>query len=377
MNSNQFNRLFTNLKHNLLLIPGWRTTRKIVVIESDDWGSIRMPSLEVFNELKKEGFQPGNDPYLKYDSLASEDDLSALFEVLSSVKDKNGNPAIITANTVVANPDFKKIKESGFQNYYYEPFTETLKRYPQHKNSFSLWQEGIKSRIFKPQFHAREHLNVDQWMMGLKKNDSLLMKAFEYEMISISSIPSKLKFSYMESFDFFSTEEDISKDIIIKEGLDLFEHIFGFRSKSFIASCYIWSNKVERVLKQGGVEYLQGISIRKEPKIIDSKHAYKNRLNYTGKKNNLNQKYLVRNVFFEPSHYPYFDSVNDCMNRINVAFRWNKPAIISSHRLNFIGSIDEKNRTINLKLLKELLNKIVTKWPDVEFLASDELGKLL
>jgi len=36
------------LRKNLVNIPGWRTNRKIVVIESDDWGSVRMPSREVY-----------------------------------------------------------------------------------------------------------------------------------------------------------------------------------------------------------------------------------------------------------------------------------------------------------------------------------------
>ena len=35
------------ISHNLLNIPGWRTKRKLVVIESDDWGAIRMPSKEI------------------------------------------------------------------------------------------------------------------------------------------------------------------------------------------------------------------------------------------------------------------------------------------------------------------------------------------
>jgi hypothetical protein len=33
-------------------LRGWKTKRKIVVIESDDWGSIRMPSPESFNSSK-------------------------------------------------------------------------------------------------------------------------------------------------------------------------------------------------------------------------------------------------------------------------------------------------------------------------------------
>ena len=45
------------ITHNLLNVPGWRTNRHIVVIESDDWGSIRMPSKEVYDKLLKEGYR--------------------------------------------------------------------------------------------------------------------------------------------------------------------------------------------------------------------------------------------------------------------------------------------------------------------------------
>jgi hypothetical protein len=65
------------------------------------------------------------------------------------------------------------------------------------------------------------------------------------------------------------------------------------------------------------------------------------------------------------------------MKQIETAFFWNKPAIISSHRVNFCGHIDPKNREIGLSALKELLQKIVKKWPDVEFMSSVELGVLI
>ncbi len=67
-------------------IPGWRTNRKIVVFESDDWGSIRMPSRKVYKHLLKNGIPVDKCPFSKYDSLASEEDLTALFEVLSKHK---------------------------------------------------------------------------------------------------------------------------------------------------------------------------------------------------------------------------------------------------------------------------------------------------
>ena len=74
------------LSRNLSNLPGWRINRKIVVIESDDWGSIRMPSKKAFEILRKSGvdvISGDNLRFNSYDTLASSDDLSALFDVLS------------------------------------------------------------------------------------------------------------------------------------------------------------------------------------------------------------------------------------------------------------------------------------------------------
>jgi hypothetical protein len=105
------NNLKSTLSHTLLNLPGWHTSRKIVVIESDDWGSIRMPSREVYEKLLKKGIRVDNDPYNKFDSLASEQDLETLFDVLKKFNDKNDNHPVITANTVIANPDFNLIRQ--------------------------------------------------------------------------------------------------------------------------------------------------------------------------------------------------------------------------------------------------------------------------
>jgi hypothetical protein len=102
--------IYKNLKRNLLNVQGPTTERKLVVFESDDWGSIRMPSKNVFNSLQNKQLKPGLDSYLKYDTLAGVQDFEALFEKLRSVKDKNNKPAIFTANAVMGNPDFEKNK---------------------------------------------------------------------------------------------------------------------------------------------------------------------------------------------------------------------------------------------------------------------------
>ena len=100
-------------------------------------------------------------------------------------------------------------------------------------------------------------------------------------------------------------------------------------------------------------------------------------INYTGKKLETGQQCIVRNVVFEPTANLQFDSVKLAIDQIEAAFFWNRPAIISSHRVNFCGHISTENREHGLKALKELLKKITLKWPEVEFISIKELADLI
>lgn len=367
---------FKSFKRALLNLPGWRTSRKIVVFESDDWGSIRMPSKEVFDELKYLGIKVDNLSFNRYDSLASEEDLMRLFEVLSSVKDKNGNPAVLTANTIVANPDFERIKASKFAEYYYEPFTSTLNRYPAHSKSFILWKEGISRGVFRPQFHGREHLNVTRWMRALRSDSGLVRRAFDCEMYDLSESLEISENSFMDTYNLQSDNELSFQIQSIKEGLELFEQLFGYNSITFIAPCNIWSNKLNRTLYDMGVNTLKSGWIQLEPK-PGSDNKFRKIFHYIGQRNDLGQRYLPRNAHFEPSQELSFDYKKDILSRAKIAFHWGKPLIIGAHRLNFIGFIDKLNRERNLSLLAELLKELIRTWPDVEFMSTDELSKLM
>lgn len=368
-----------HIAHNLYNIPGWQTNRHLVVIESDDWGAIRMPSKEVYNQFLKEGIRVDNDPYCRYDSLATKEDLEVLFEALQSVKDKNGRPAVLTADTVVANPDFEKIRKSGFREYFYEPITTTMNNSPNHTNVFDIWKEGIDAGIFRPQFHGREHLNVKKWLHVLREGkDPITRRAFELGTFGLTSkVSDEIKGTYMGAFD-SALEGDIQEYTkIIKEGLDLFEKLFGYRSRSFIATTYTWHPLIENSLKENGIDFLQGLVTQHIP--VDDGHNYfYKRTNFQGKSSASQLIYLMRNCFFEPSQFNnYHNAVDECLSRIRTAFRWKKAAVICSHRLNFIGNIDSSNRDRNIHLFTKLLNEIVKRWPDVEFVSSDELGSII
>ena len=138
----------------------------------------------------------------------------------------------------------------------------------------------------------------------------------------------------------------------------------------------MWSSELNSTLKKNGIDYLQGMKYQKFP-LGNFKKARAKKSLHTGFINKNHQIHLVRNCVFEPSQYPNQDNVSKCMSQINQAFVFNKPAIITMHRLNLIGALSEKNRNQNHKLLDSLFSKIIKKWPDIEFMTSDELGDLI
>lgn len=364
-------------RHNLVNIPGWHTKRHIVVIESDDWGAIRMPSREVYEQFLKEGIAVDKDPYCRYDRLATKQDLERLFEVLGSVRDKNGSPAVLTANAVVANPVFEKIAESGFKEYFSETFIETQKRSPEHAGAWDMWQQGMKEGVFRPQFHGREHLNVKKWLNMLREGHASTIRAFELQCFGLTSaVDPSIKRNYMGAFNSGMKDDIESYGVILKEGLNIFEQLFGYRSKSFIATTYTWSPDIEPYLIEGGVRYAQGLITQKIPLDDDTTIQFVKK-SYQGTKTKYGLIRLMRNCFFEPSQAPNVDCVNDCLHRIELAFRWGKAAVICAHRLNFIGSMDIGNTDKNLPMFRQLLKEIVKRWPDVEFLSSDQLGEII
>lgn len=357
---------------------GWTTDRKIVVIESDDWGSIRMPSVDILNELIKKGIELHPElGYDKYDTLESNDDLLLLMEVLYSVKDRNNNPPKITLNYLMTNPDFRKIKESNFRTYHYELFTETLKKYPNHDNVFALVKEGIENNIFMPQFHGREHLNVQMWLDALRKNYPGVRESFDVE-VFCNYIDKKIdsRHRFLDAYNVINREEYAFVLESIREGLDLFDKVFGFKSLSMIAPNYTWDPEIEKTISDNGVKVFQGGGFQKFSEYKKRDISKSGVFHFIGETNIYKQVYLSRNCLFEPSQNSSY-GYKRCLEDINLAFRLNKPAIITAHRLNFIGGLHSANRDNNLIQLKQLLNKIIKMWPNIEFMSSDELGSLI
>jgi hypothetical protein len=199
------------------------------------------------------------------------------------------------------------------------------------------------------------------------------MDAFnEKVLLGLSGSASLKERNYMAAFEHTSEEhkEEIKQTAI--EGLTIFEQLFGFKSISFMPSQSIQFEELNETLVNQGVLFNQGGQYFKPNK----EGAFKKVNKFWGDVDEYGMKYWRRNCLFEP-YKSKSNPVNSCLEEIEIAFKCGKPAVISSHRINYTSRIDENHRNQSLVLLDDLLSKIIKNNPNVEFMNSEQLAKTI
>jgi hypothetical protein len=365
--------LFNHIKN----LPGWRTNRKLVVISVDDYGNVRLDSKKARENMDKAGLKV-HSRFDVYDTLETREDLEALYEVLTSVKDQHGRHAVFTPFALPCNINFEAMAEEGYERYVYELLPETYAklsaRHPEaYTGAWSLWQEGIGKGLMAPQFHGREHLNLAHFQKLLKEKNDLLRISMQHR--SLVALPESdyASVGWTAAFSFWSKDEIVAHETIIKEGVQAFERVFGYAPTVFTPPA--------QQFHPSHYPLLQALNLQ----AIDRPLLYRQHLGYGNFKRkweymhfdaHLGMVKLVRNVVFEPTE-PKTDHVAKAMAQIEAAFRLGKPAIISSHRVNYAGLVDANYRAKGLNQLGTLLKQIAQRWPEVEFISAAELSDLI
>lgn len=343
-----------------------RTSRKLLAFVSDDWGCLRIRSKQDREALLKAGFNLDANRFDKFDSLETNEDIEHLFEVISRFRDSNGNHFVITAVSNMGNPDYEAISKSGFESYHYKTVVQSWNDQESSSRVYSLILDGIKSGIFIPEFHGREHLFVSYWMKLLKSNDPVVKKAFEngYYMLGKEALKSNYLYGLGAAFDYFDNSDLETRSQIIHDGLRIFNESFHYNSSYFTAPALIYNEGLNFDLHNSGIKWIDVSRNRRMP-VGNGKYVRK--FHHLGQMNKFNQRYVTRNCVFEPNHSNPENSVASCLKDIQIAFENKRPAIISNHRVAFVGGLYEKNRISGLNALELLLKSILSNWPDVEF----------
>lgn len=345
-----------------------------MVIAVDDYGNVRLNSPAARKELNGQL----HNRFDAYDTLETKADLEQLYEVLSSVKDQNGQTAKFTPYALPCNVDFESLEQNGYSQYVYETLPETFQKLSAQQpraygGAWEVWQQGIKEGLLAPQFHGREHLNLTFFEKKLAEKDPALMASLQNRSLVGLGAGAHASIGWTAAFSFWDPAELKRHLAILREGLDAFEQVFGYRASVFTPPAQQFHPGLYPVLRENGIH------------AIDRPFHYRQHLGHGQYKRQFERMHwdqkaglvkIVRNVVFEPTA-SNIDHVGKALKQIEAAFGWRKPAIISSHRVNFCGHIDPKNRKKGLDDLKELLQQIVKRWPEVEFVNAGELPPLI
>jgi len=361
-------RFIENLKN----IPGWRTKKKYVIIESDDWGSLRLDDKKHADKLLELGLiKQGPQAMSPYDGLESRPDFEALYDVLSSVKDSKGNSAVFTPFVNTGNPNFDKIRTSTDSELHYERFTDTYAKFGRESN-LKLFHQGIDQGVFMPELHGHSHVCDWVWFESLKSSAKAKL-GLEYNFASITLENQIGVLNGLRPTYFLRNQDDLdmakkSLERAVKE----FEEIVGYKATVFDAPNAIFHPTLEAHLSKFGIQTIVTQFYRNEPD-LNGNLKRSGRYNF-GQKNESGQLYHIRNCMFEPYKGTKAETT---LRMIDTCFRWGKPAVISTHRVNYVSSVSSQVRDNTLKELKKILSTVVKRNPDVQFISSRELSAIM
>ena len=367
-----------HIVNNLKNIVGWHTQRKLVVFCVDDYGNVRLNSNESKQNLVNAGLNL-KSRFDNFDALETKEDLEILFEALSSVTDMNGNHAIFSAFSMPANLDFESIIQSNFNQLHFELLDQTFQKLgllqpKAYKGTWELLNEGIEAGLFYPQFHGNIHFNKKVISEKLISKDSELLLNIQNRSLAGITDSGYKTIKWTAAFDFWDVSENAEHITDIRQGIDNFKKVFGIAPTCFTPPATVVHKSLLPVLRENGIKLLDAKTKGENHKGL-GKYSYN--YNYTGKTIENEMRIVVRNVMFEPTMNYHTDWIKSAVDQISAAFRCGKPAVISSHRVNFAGHIDPKNRKSGIGALRLLLKVINQRWPEVEFITVNQLNKIM
>ena len=215
-------------------------------------------------------------------------------------------------------------------------------------------------------------------MRDLKNGKADSIQAFRHKMIGVGkSFSPDNPFGYMDSFNTDSSTSGELSDIL-KTGSLMFKQMFGYESKSFVASCFVWSKGLERSMSTVGIRAIQSGPWQLVPRSNQNTLGFQRRIHYTGQKNHCGQIYTVRNCSFEPAYKQNpREAALECIDKVRKAFKAHKPAVIDTHRFNYIGSIKKDNAKNNLEALRYVLGTLSCEFKDLEFISTAQLVDII
>jgi len=339
-----------------------RLSRPVVAMLSDDWGADHV------------GFYGRESP----------DDLRRLADVLAAHRDSAGHPTVLSPNMVTMKPDFPTLERNGFSDY------AAVDTYADRPELTAAWKEGVERGVFAPQFHGRDHLNVDMWLDELRAGQADFLRAFRHRKVLFKSpnwaeLVAEKPCRAMIAREFIDCRRNPSVPIApqvqaerVRQGVEAFERQFGFRPRCAVASGGAFDSGTEAAWAAAGIEYCHAPGYHRVRMTAEGRFELRPR--YYGEKNGAGLRILVGNGEYEPGKKESTEAgaraaSDQTFAVVSRALSRREPVFIATHAQNYYG--DSRKTAANLAGLDALLGRLRESFPDLLFAATCELGDLI
>jgi hypothetical protein len=243
-----------------------------------------------------------------------------------------------------------------------------------HGPLLDVIKSGVEAGVFSLQLHGMEHYWPPALLLASKTDNDVMDWLRHSPQHSTEKLPSMLQSRWIDATRLPSMRLD--SDAVqqaAREEVDMFKQIFGDIPLVAVPPTFIWTEEVENAWAGAGVTAVITPGSRFESRDESGRPATKGRAIYNGQLSEINNIiYLVRDNYFEPS---LGHTAVMALDRLSANTRLGRPTLYETHRFNFLGSEEKKNKT--LEELERLLNMALEQYPDLAFLSSIQLATIL
>ena len=340
---------------------GFRFSRPLVLIQSDDWGRVGVRDQEGWSALRAAGINLGERPYDFY-SLETAEDVRALTNTLLNLRDSVGQPARVMMNFIVANPKFANVQITDENSWL--PLADGLPGRWLRPQLFEAYREGIAAGVFCPALHGATHLCIRCADRALRMGGerSNLLRAFWAE--ETPYIHWRMPWV---GFEYWDPEETAARRFLLSNEQDerirwaikAYTKFFGAGPTSACAPGYRADQSTHQHWWECGIRIAQsGPGITRAPHFDDRGllHTY-------------------RSIDFEPALQPQLDW-QDCVKQAREWLSHGLPFVLSMHSINFHSTL-AGFRQKTLPMLNKLLKALVREFPNLLFVSDEQLLKII
>jgi len=345
----------------------WRRLRA-VVLESDDWGLCAwVPDDRAHRSLAHlPAFRSPAGLRYGRSTLESAGDVRALTGLLLEWRGRDGYPPVWQANTIVANPDYAALKPPAFECAEL-PLVE-LPGFPARWERPGLWdavRAAEAAGTWWAELHGLHHLPEAAWLAALRRGADDARRAFEQASPIGTAVESSGEYDAREPRELRARH--------VRRALAVFRAVFGRAPTSFCPPDYRFDDWFAGEAASLGLTTWQGVAERagRLPAALRRRLAPERFPRLDGPR-----FLLPARIAFEPEGDPAAPGPRGfeaALRAVHAAWRDGRPAVLSSHRMNY-AHLDERWSQASRAALGALLERLCAE--GALFLTDHEVRQL-